>query len=311
MALVLKLIKETKGGMQRWFIEFQGVKLDDFTTLCQKIYFPTEEYSIYSWIIVNGGLFNLFRDVDGILPEKLGITRAELTSHIDLCRKNVETAVHCLKLCIEPSLEACHALVAGASMAMEDGKVATAWRLTSTASRMCLDLGLHRLPSGDDEELCRKRFTFWYVYSMDKGLSFNFGRTPTIHDYDITVDRPTWPKYMDNSWAPLYQGMLEFSILEGDIYEQLFSVSAQRQSLDVRIGRVRAFAQKLNALRAPMVEVCLLNCAVFSILMFAGHPTERPPLPGTSKILDSHFRHVYQLVSVPNPAAYWCRLTSM
>jgi hypothetical protein len=254
-SLVLKLLKHTKTGMSRWFVEFHLMKFEDFSALCQKIYFPTEDYSIYNWIVVNGGLFNLFRDVDGDLHVKLGIDKAEMNRQTELCRKNVDTAVHCLKICIDPSLEACQALSVGAALAMESGKVSTAWRLTSTASRMCLDLGLHRLPSGEDGDLPRKRITFWYVYSMDKGLSFNFGRTPTIHDYDITVDRPTWPTDVEESWAPLYQGMLEFSILQGDIYEQLFSVSAVRQPTDIRVARARAFAQKLKALKAPMVEV--------------------------------------------------------
>lgn len=188
------------------------------------------------------------------MHEQLGIDKSELTANSDLCRKNVDTAVHSLRLCFEPSVDACQAVILGAAIAMEEAKAATAWRLTATASRMCLDLGLHRLPSGEDVELRRKRMIFWYVYSMDKGLAFNFGRTPTIHDYDITVDRPTLHGDLDGPLASLYIGMLEFSILEGDIYEQLFSVSAQRLSAEVRIERARAFAQKLEDLRPPLLE---------------------------------------------------------
>jgi hypothetical protein len=256
MDLILKLLKQAKTGMNRWFLEMQIMKLDDFSTLCQRIYFPTEDYSVYDWINVNGGLFCLFRDVDGDLHEKLGVPRAEMVEHIKLCRNNVDTAIHCLRLCIEPSLDACQSLTVGASIAMEDGKVSNAWRLTSTASRMCLDLGLHRLPDGDnDAETRRKRLIFWYVYSLDKGLAFNFGRTPTIHDYDITTARPSLSADVDESWIPLYQTMLDFSILQGDIYAQLFSVSAQRVSVEVRVQRARSFAQKLNGLRPPMIEV--------------------------------------------------------
>lgn len=277
MSIVLKLLKLAKTGLNRWLIEFQIMRFEDFTELCQKIYFPMEEYSIYNWIIVNGGLFNLYRDIENDLPEKLGISRDDMNQQVELCRKNIDTAVQSLKLCIEPSLEACQALSIGASLAMEHAKVSTAWRLTATASRMCLDLGLHRLPSGEDVDLRRKRMTFWYVYSLDKGLSFNFGRTPTIHDYDITVDRPTLSGSMDDAWAPIWHGMLDFAILQGDIYEQLFSVSALKQPLAVRIDRAQAFAFKLNELRAPMLEVgfsffarrCGRSAMEFSLRAFA------------------------------------------
>ena len=74
-------------------------------------------------------------------------------------------------------------------MAMEDAKAALAWKLSSTASRMCLDLGLHRLPRDDAPDNFKKRMTFWSVYSMDKGLAFNFGRTPTGKNYRCPPQR--------------------------------------------------------------------------------------------------------------------------
>jgi hypothetical protein len=295
MSIVLKLLKLAKTGLNRWLIEFQVMRYDDFTALCQKIYFPMEEYSIYNWIIVNGGLFNLYRDINNDLPEKLGISRDEMNQQVELCRRNIETAVHSIKLCIEPSLEACQALSIAAALAMEYAKVSTAWRLTATASRMCLDLGLHRLPKGEDAESRRKRMLFWYVYSMDKGLSFNFGRTPTIHDYDITVDLPNLSGAVEEAWAPLWHGMLEFAILQGDIYEQLFSVSALRQPLDVRIERAQAFARKLNNLRAPMLEVVeskdvpWLEHAKFSVLT-------------SEMFIDCLLAIVYRVVPAKEPA---------
>ncbi|ETN36903.1 uncharacterized protein HMPREF1541_07890 [Cyphellophora europaea CBS 101466] len=269
MSLVLKLLKIARMTVQRWLIEHQIMRYDDFARVCQKVYFPMEEYSIYTWIIVNGGLFNLFRDVDNKLPEHLGITRAELNAHQQLCRKNVDTAVHSLRLCVEPSLEACQSIIIGASLAMEYGQASSAWRLTCTAARMCLDLGLHRLPSGDDNDGRRKRLTFWYVYTMDKGLAFNFGRTPNVHDYDITVDRPSWPADLggdldDKSWGTMFLAMVEFAVLQGDIYEQLFSVSAQRQPVEVRSERARTFVQKLEI--ANVKDIPWLEQAKFSVL---------------------------------------------
>lgn len=139
MPLVLKLFDVVRGSCQRWFVDYQVMDFEAFKTLCQSVYFPTQEYSIFTWILVNGGLFFLFRDGDGDLHEKLGVERAEVQSNLRICKTNVDTAVHALPLCIDPSLEACQSIILAASIAMEAGKAALAWKLTSVASRMCLD----------------------------------------------------------------------------------------------------------------------------------------------------------------------------
>jgi len=77
---------------------------------------------------------------------------------------------------------------------IKSGKHSIAWRLITAASRMLLDIGFHRLPSNlKDDSLRKKRMLFWWMYAMDKGLAFTFGRTPIIHHYDVTTQRPTIP----------------------------------------------------------------------------------------------------------------------
>lgn len=57
----------------------------------------------------------------------------------------------------------------------------------SGAARACLDLGLHRLPNhADSPDIIFKNTVFWYIYSWDKGLAITCGRTPVIHQYDVT-----------------------------------------------------------------------------------------------------------------------------
>jgi len=77
---------------------------------------------------------------------------------------------------------------------IKTGRASAAWRLITAASRMLLDIGYHRLPNNlTDDGLRKKRMLFWWMYAMDKGLAFTFGRTPTIHHYDVTTPRPTFP----------------------------------------------------------------------------------------------------------------------
>jgi len=62
---------------------------------------------------------------------------------------------------------------------------------------MCIDLGWHHLPSGNESpELSKERSVFWHVYFMDKGMAFTLGRTPSIHQHDISTAKPSVPKEM-------------------------------------------------------------------------------------------------------------------
>lgn len=61
----------------------------------------------------------------------------------------------------------------------------------STAARACLDLGFHRLPNEEQgEDITRQREVFWYIYMWEKGLAITCGRTPMIHQYDVTTGHP-------------------------------------------------------------------------------------------------------------------------
>lgn len=48
---------------------------------------------------------------------------------------------------------------------------------------------------------------------------------------------------------------LDFAILQGQIYEQLFSTTAQKQPEAIRVQRARDFAGKIKKLRDPAVTV--------------------------------------------------------
>ena len=103
---------------------------------------------------------------------------------------------------------------------MELAKASLAWKLTASAARLCLDLGIHQQPPGSRGiQARRERVIFWFVYAMDKGLALNFGRTPNVHDYDMTIERPRIPDDIDGIFAKYYVGWLDYAQVQGDIYE--------------------------------------------------------------------------------------------
>jgi hypothetical protein len=69
-----------------------------------------------------------------------------------------------------------------------------AWQTIASASRMCIDLGWHRLPRrAERSPASKEEHIFWHVYIMDKGMAFTLGRTPSIPNYDVATQHPTMP----------------------------------------------------------------------------------------------------------------------
>jgi hypothetical protein len=81
--------------------------------MCQKVYFPTEDYTLATYIAVNAVLYHLFRDLDNALAEKIGLMRSDLTKYVDLCGTNVYVAMKFWNLATEPSHENIQALILG------------------------------------------------------------------------------------------------------------------------------------------------------------------------------------------------------
>ena len=141
-------------------------------------------------------------------------------------------------------------------MYMDLAKPPVAWKLVSAASRMCLDMGLHRQPpNSHGPEATKQRVLFWFAYACDKGLALNFGRTPNIHDYDITIERPRVGEDLDGIWGQYYFGWIDYAELQGDILEQLFSARAQLLSQEIRTERALALGARLQKLADSMSKI--------------------------------------------------------
>lgn len=255
MDSVLRLLAFAKTSPQRYFVRFPHTDEEEFAELCQKLYFPTQPFTIFAWINANCGLFYLFRDLDKSHHDKLHLTKSQVSDAVAICSNNIGRAVRSLRLCVNPSLEAVDALVCAAAVNMEGAKGSLGWKLVSAAARMSIDLGYHRLPSGyGDRQRSQKRKLFWYVYSMDKSLAFNFGRSPTIQDYDVTTERPIYSDDFRSKWGFSFLGYIDLAKTQYDIYEQLFSAKAQQEPLPVRVHRVHEFAAKLSQIKTTTLN---------------------------------------------------------
>lgn len=117
-------------------------------------------------------------------------------------------------------------------------------------------MGLHRLPSDTNgPEGRRQRLLFWFTYACDKGLALTFGRTPNIHDYDITIERPRIPEDVQGGWGYYYIAWMNYAELQGKVLEQLFSAQAQKESQEVRTKRARVLAVRLHELNSEFYRV--------------------------------------------------------
>lgn len=94
---------------------------------------------------------------------------------------------------------------------------------------------------------------------MDRGLSLNFGRSPSLQDYDVTASRPTLAEALrDRSLFFCYIGV-ELAYLQGNVYEQLYSGRAQSESADVKAQRARVLADRMMRLRQQLLTVVILQ----------------------------------------------------
>lgn len=85
------------------------------TDLCQKVYFPTEEYTIATFLTVHISLFYLFRQLPKAIAQELGFTASEIRELVATCSKNAEVAIRNLRLYMEPNHENIEALLSAVS----------------------------------------------------------------------------------------------------------------------------------------------------------------------------------------------------
>lgn len=61
--------------------------------MCQRLYFPTEDYTISTFLIVNSCLHYLFTDLQPELAKQYGLEKSKLVEYAKLCVVNVLSAI--------------------------------------------------------------------------------------------------------------------------------------------------------------------------------------------------------------------------
>lgn len=139
-----------------------------------------------------------------------------------------------------------------ANWAVEHAKPTLAWQMTAAACHLCLALGYHRAstyktPTGDvrDPRPC----LFWNIYILDKGISLNLGRASVLSDYDITLPRDVLDGLtIGPEWRAILNMGIEAAVIQGDIYEKLYSPEALLRLERDRVATAWALAETLKAL---------------------------------------------------------------
>lgn len=117
-------------------------------------------------------------------------------------------------------------------------------------------MGYHCLKiDGADSQAQQKMITFWFVFSIDRGLSLNFGRSPALQDYDVTASRPTLVEAQGDRDLFFCFVAVELGYLQGDVYEQLYSGRAQSESAGVKAQHARVLADRTIRLRHQLLSV--------------------------------------------------------
>ncbi|KAF4959225.1 hypothetical protein FSARC_10816 [Fusarium sarcochroum] len=250
---VLRILRLAQTEKQRFFVDVPIINEPDFGDLCQKVYFAVNDYSVLAWAVVNTGLLFLFNGLGKDHYGHIEVDDSDVHAYVQQLTANIEATLQSLRLCQEPSFEAIRAFGVLIHFCLKMGRNSVAWSLVAAASRMCIDLGWHRLPNHiDDAEMVVKRNLFWHIYIWDKGMAFTLGRSPSIHQYDVVTKRPTLPRDYPAAPAYLHAGFIEFSIITGEMYMQLFSAAAQLAPRETRNEKARAFATRIMNVNATL-----------------------------------------------------------
>ncbi|KAM6510743.1 hypothetical protein FSOLCH5_011188 [Fusarium solani] len=204
------------------------VGIEDFSSLCRMIYFPTEDFPQAIFAIVNAGLYDLFME-ECCLSDDVE-KRDKYEAYAMMARANLETYLANLPMFLSARIENVQALLLGTQYAIDVTRPSVAWHLNSIAAQLCQTGGFHRADVASTESARTKQIKgilFWQVYSWDRGLSLRMGRASVINDGDITI-----PRQFDFSGFPLLEKpttpkfWLERATLQGQIYIQLYSPAA-------------------------------------------------------------------------------------
>ncbi|KAF7513801.1 hypothetical protein GJ744_007852 [Endocarpon pusillum] len=255
MSLVLKTLRAAKTNPKRYFPGLSDLNVTSMTDMCQKVYFPTEDCSTAFVTVVICGLWKMFHNFGERDLHQHGLDELEFERARALCKRSLDDAARCTPLLIEHSYRQIQALLLLSAFLLETSRPSLALSFISACARACQDMGYHCLKiDSPDSQAQQKIITFWYVFSIDRGLSLNFGRSPSLQDYDVTASRPTLVEAQGDRDLFFCVVSVELAYLQGDVYEQLYSGRAQSESANVKAQRAHVLADRMIRLRHQLLS---------------------------------------------------------
>jgi hypothetical protein len=123
---------------------------------------------------------------------------------------------------------------------------------------MSQTLGYHRLPTTkvESNELLTKKYVFWSVYALDKGLSLRLGRCSIIQDCDISTTLPATPEEPKLlCWHQLTETWIEFARYQGRVFTELYTVASLSGPQAARENKARKLAAEIQQWRQRKTAV--------------------------------------------------------
>ncbi|KAL4918447.1 hypothetical protein BDW62DRAFT_200827 [Aspergillus aurantiobrunneus] len=242
---LLRNARESYGTALQSYCPF--IPFERLADKCREVYFATEDYSDATFIVANGGLYQIMIAASFMTKDRA--LREEYQGYVDICRHNLDTTLANLHLLMPATTDSIEALTMGAAHAIEISKPSFALTLTSTASRLCQALGFHQTSSMEHlsaKEKERRLALFWSIYCMDRGLSLRLGRASTIPDYDIDLPATFEGCDISEPWKTAYALWIELARIQGLVYQQLYSAAALRQTEAARVAEARKLAAQMQ-----------------------------------------------------------------
>ncbi|TKA64859.1 hypothetical protein B0A49_08003 [Cryomyces minteri] len=286
MSLVLKTLRAAKTNPKRYFPGLSDLNITSMTDMCQKVYFPTEDCSTAFVTVVNSGLWAMFNNFGERDLHHFGLDELEFERARALCKRNLDDAARCTPLLLEHSYRQIQALLLLSLFLLETSRPSLALSFASAGARLCQDAGYHCLTFDSSESQAQQKIiTFWFVFLMDRGLSLNFGRSPSLQNYDVTASRPTLVEAQGDRGLFFCSVGVELAYLQGDVYEQLYSGRAQSESADVKAQRARVLADRMIRLRHQLLS-----------FETSDDISAMDMIEGTALVLQSHLALIYRAI---------------
>ncbi|KPM36677.1 hypothetical protein AK830_g9885 [Neonectria ditissima] len=250
---LLKSIRASPPGLFTFVCYFVGVA--EFSSLCRMVYFPAEDFSDSTFVVVNAGLYYMFLEQHSFATDKA--TKEQYEPYIQLCRINLETALANMSLFMSAKIETIQALLLGTMYAIDVSRPSVAWHLNSAAAQICLTAGFHRKSTckSDPETYAIRSRLFWYIYTNDKALALRLGRAPMIQDWDIDIPRGfIFDGVMSHETSGIALMWLKTATVQGQIYAELYSPDAMARPQAELAERARLLAAQCRQVEVEASE---------------------------------------------------------